>query len=68
MLRSLAKQPTLTILRFIFPKWMERLRQEVLEEIRAEEYCQDLFAQVEARKGGLGERIYPARHPPHRDR
>jgi hypothetical protein len=57
MLRSLASQSALAVLRFIFPKWMEGLRQEVLEEMRAEEYCRDLLAQVEARKGGLGDAI-----------
>ena len=51
------RRALLATLRFIFPKWMESLKQEVLEELREEEYCKALFAQAEARVGGLGERI-----------
>jgi hypothetical protein len=52
------RRALLAVLRFIFPKWMERLKQEVLEEMREEERYRALLTRAEARVGGLGERLY----------
>jgi len=53
MLKELARQSAVTIMCFLFPKWMERLKQEV----RDEEFWKTVREQAEAREGGLGTKL-----------
>jgi hypothetical protein len=53
MLKERARKSAIAILCFLFPKWMERLKQEVREE----EFWKAVREQAEAREGGLGTKL-----------